>query len=423
MRGMATTLLAATALAVQPTTADWRVTVEQITRGPLHHFFGYIGHARTIPWSGDGRYILALRTDFQDRMPGPGDAAEVTVIDTTRGQPRRGGHAVARVESPAGDDVLLEPRGRRHAVLLQRPRPGTGKVFTVLYDVADTAAPVREYRFDDTPVGNSGVAQRGGRLPRHQLRPARPPATGHRLPGAHDYTGGLASPKPAGEGVLAPGRRRHPPGERRRRHAAVAGVVRQLADLVRARAARRGRQGALHQPHALEPRRQPHLLLRAGELRRPAAADRHPLHHPARRHGADDARASRRAPRMARRHADDGRQGRAAGRLRRHDAPDRRDHRRARRLPAAGRRHRALARQPVVRERPQPGRQQRLHGAPVGRRDLGTDARDVTRSIHDRRPAHRRIAGVEPLERRVPVPGPRPDRRHAPNLRRADHRR
>jgi hypothetical protein len=73
MRSMATALVAATHVAVQPA-ADWRVTVEQITRGPLHHFFGYIGHARTIPWSGDGRYILALRTAFQDRMPGPGDA-------------------------------------------------------------------------------------------------------------------------------------------------------------------------------------------------------------------------------------------------------------------------------------------------------------------------------------------------------------
>ena len=55
---------------------DWSLAIGQLTRGPLHHFFGYIGQSRTIPWSGDGRYVVALRTPFQDRMPNPGEAAE-----------------------------------------------------------------------------------------------------------------------------------------------------------------------------------------------------------------------------------------------------------------------------------------------------------------------------------------------------------
>jgi hypothetical protein len=44
---------------------------QKITSGPMNHFFGYIGHVQNIPWNGDGRYIIALRSSFQNRMPGP----------------------------------------------------------------------------------------------------------------------------------------------------------------------------------------------------------------------------------------------------------------------------------------------------------------------------------------------------------------
>ena len=43
--------------------------VTQITTGPKHHLFGYIGHALTIPWNESGRYIVSMRTDFFKRMP------------------------------------------------------------------------------------------------------------------------------------------------------------------------------------------------------------------------------------------------------------------------------------------------------------------------------------------------------------------
>src|SRR5690349_15916333 len=62
-----------------------RLEVEQLTFGPNHHFFGYIGHAGTIPWNRSGRYIVALRTAFQDHMPRPDEAAGVVLIDTQRG--------------------------------------------------------------------------------------------------------------------------------------------------------------------------------------------------------------------------------------------------------------------------------------------------------------------------------------------------
>ena len=58
------------------------VSSQKITSGPKNHFFGYIGHVQNIPWSGDGKYILALRSGFQDRMPGPNDPADIVLIDT-----------------------------------------------------------------------------------------------------------------------------------------------------------------------------------------------------------------------------------------------------------------------------------------------------------------------------------------------------
>ena len=58
------------------------IRLERITSGPMNHFFGYIGHVQNIPWSGDGRCILSLRSSFQDRMPGPNDPADIVLIDT-----------------------------------------------------------------------------------------------------------------------------------------------------------------------------------------------------------------------------------------------------------------------------------------------------------------------------------------------------
>src|SRR5688500_17644571 len=62
--------------------AELTTEVKQITFGPRHHFFGYFGHARTIPWNESGRFIVALRTSFQDRMPKPDDAADIVLLDS-----------------------------------------------------------------------------------------------------------------------------------------------------------------------------------------------------------------------------------------------------------------------------------------------------------------------------------------------------
>ena len=38
-------------------------------------------HAEVHACYPDGRYLLALRTTFQDRMPGPEDAADIVLLD------------------------------------------------------------------------------------------------------------------------------------------------------------------------------------------------------------------------------------------------------------------------------------------------------------------------------------------------------
>ena len=63
---------------------DPSIQVKQITFGPKHHLFGYIGHVQNIPWNQGGRYIVALQTTFQERMPNPGEAADIVLVDTQK---------------------------------------------------------------------------------------------------------------------------------------------------------------------------------------------------------------------------------------------------------------------------------------------------------------------------------------------------
>ena len=78
--------------------------------------------------------------------------------------------------------------------------PETGQVFCVLFDIARGAAGgrVKEYRFPDVSIGNSGVAQRGGSflaLNYGRLSRLRP-VTGY--PDAHDWTRGVNHPEDDG---------------------------------------------------------------------------------------------------------------------------------------------------------------------------------------------------------------------------------
>jgi len=134
--------------------------IRQVTHGPSHHFFGYIGHVGNTPWNGNGRYMVLLRTTFQERMPGPDEAADIVLLDTVDG-------SVVKIEETRawnpqqGTMLYWNPDARDTQFFFNDRDPLTNSVFCVLYDIA-TRSRIREYRLDDTPAGNSGVAQRGG---------------------------------------------------------------------------------------------------------------------------------------------------------------------------------------------------------------------------------------------------------------------
>ena len=170
---------------------------EQITQGPQNHLFGYIGHVGTIPWNASGRYIVALRTDFVDRMPGPDDTAEIILLDTEND------YSIRTVDESRGWNVqqgtmlYWNPGDPENQFFFNDRDPETGKVFCVLYDIKEDRR-IREYRFEDTPVGNGGVAFDGRHFAAiNYARMARlRRVTGY--PGAWDWTLGVSAPEDDG---------------------------------------------------------------------------------------------------------------------------------------------------------------------------------------------------------------------------------
>ena len=167
--------------------------VRQLTSGPAHHFYGYIGQVGNSPYSADGRYLVALRTTFQDRMPGPQDAAEIVLLDAQKN------YAETKVEETRGWNpqqgamIYWNPEQPSRQFFFNDRDPKTGKVFTALYDIVDRKR-VREYRFDTQPVANGGVKQDGGMFAAiNYARMARlRPVTGY--PGTWDWTGDVLHP-------------------------------------------------------------------------------------------------------------------------------------------------------------------------------------------------------------------------------------
>lgn len=168
--------------------AGLRLETEQITFGPKHHIFGYIGHVQNIPWNASGRYILALQFESQDRLPGPDDPADVVLLDA------ESGYAVRVVDQSRGWNpqqgtmFYWNPEAAEKQFFFNDRDTETGKVFCVLYDIEEGKR-VKEYRYEDTPFGNGGVAQNGGYfLGINYARMARlRPVTGYA--GAYDWTG------------------------------------------------------------------------------------------------------------------------------------------------------------------------------------------------------------------------------------------
>jgi len=134
--------------------------IQQITAGPKHHMFGYIGHALTIPWNKDDRYILALRTDFFTRMPVAGEYAEVVMIDTKNENEVIPLDKTFAWNLQQGTMFYWNPNKPETQFFFNDLDTGTGLVFTVLYDI-EKRKRIREYRFGNESIANGGVSPGG----------------------------------------------------------------------------------------------------------------------------------------------------------------------------------------------------------------------------------------------------------------------
>ncbi len=195
-------LLAAT-ICIQPIVAETpRLEVRQLTTGPEHHFFGYIGHVQNIPWNQSGRYIVALRTPVRDHLPDATEPAEIILLDTQNDYAPRALDRCRAWNPQQGTMLYWNPQAAETQFFFNDRDPATNKVFCVLFDISRSSTGERllEYRFDDSPVGNSGVAQRGGKfLAINYGRMARlRRVTGYA--GAFDWTGD--EKHPANDGVF-----------------------------------------------------------------------------------------------------------------------------------------------------------------------------------------------------------------------------
>jgi len=199
---VATSAAAGFAAGVAAPASGLSTEIVQITYGPKHHFFGYIGHVRTIPWNRSGRYLLALQTGFQDRMPRATDAAEIVLLDTRNGFAPKVVDRTLAWNPQQGAMLYWNPAAPETQFFFNDRDSQTQEVFCVLFDVSKGKAGERiaEYRFPGSAIGSGGYAQHGGSfLGINYGRLARlRPVTGY--PEARDWTTGVRHP--ADDGVF-----------------------------------------------------------------------------------------------------------------------------------------------------------------------------------------------------------------------------
>lgn len=177
--------------------------IQQITCGPNHHFFGYIGQSLTIPWNSIGTHILTLGTTFHDHLPGGDEPADVCLINIARKEGNF--YKIDKVDQSLGYNLqqgtmfYWNPEKPESQFFFNDRNPKTGKVFTVIYDIKKGGR-IREYMFEDTPVGNSGICPAGKSfLAINYARMARlRPVTGYK--DATDWTEGI--PAPNNDGIF-----------------------------------------------------------------------------------------------------------------------------------------------------------------------------------------------------------------------------
>src|SRR5690349_11794484 len=147
-------LIACWLLALASGRAELSLEMQQLTSGPKHHFFGYIGHVQNVPWNQSGHYLVALQTEFQDRLPRANDAAEIVLLDTHRNYAVRVLDRTRAWNPQQGTMLYWNPDAPETQFFFNDRDPKTGKIFCTLFDISagNDGKRIREYRFDDTPV-------------------------------------------------------------------------------------------------------------------------------------------------------------------------------------------------------------------------------------------------------------------------------
>jgi hypothetical protein len=167
-------------------------TERQITFGPNQHFYGYQGHVGNTPFNHSGTKLALLETAFQDRLVTANDPANVILVDVATGESRLL-TTIRAWNFQQGTMMYWNPlKPDEELFFNDRLTDGSNKIETVLFDVNTGAR--REFFFPDTPFGNSGVAQNGGRflgINYGRLQRLRP-VTGYA--GAYDWTVGVQAP-------------------------------------------------------------------------------------------------------------------------------------------------------------------------------------------------------------------------------------
>jgi hypothetical protein len=136
------------------------VSVRQVTSGTKNHFFGYIGHAMTIPWNAGGRYIVAMETDFRERMPEPGEFARIILIDTRNKNRHTVIDSTLAWNFQQGTMLYWNPENPETQFFFNDLDPNKRIVFTVLYDIGERRR-IKEYRTENPFIANGGVSPKG----------------------------------------------------------------------------------------------------------------------------------------------------------------------------------------------------------------------------------------------------------------------
>ena len=110
--------------------------MRQLTTGPLHHFFGYIGHVQNIPWNQSGRYIVALRTPVRDHLPDGSEPAEIVLLDTQNDYAARVVDQCRAWNPQQGTMLYWNPQAQETQFFFNDRDPETNKVFCVLFDIS-----------------------------------------------------------------------------------------------------------------------------------------------------------------------------------------------------------------------------------------------------------------------------------------------